>query len=403
MYPDLFTLPGGWGIKTYGFCMMVGFLSAVWMSMKRAERVKADPDVVLDMGFLALVFGVAGARAFFVIHYWESLFADQPNPLWAVIDITQGGLEFLGGFLGAAAAIFVYGMIKRVSVRMYMDILAPGVMWGLAFGRIGCFFNGCCWGGLCTVDHTHEAKYVWAVEFPYGSPAFARQWEDRQITVPAELTPTASDRLPFDDMLVSQHALNMPVEARERPRQEFRTLAEEYKKAKEADPEGKTEKTQSIEKDLKKARADLIAHEVKLQSLEMVLRMPSRVVPTRRISVSELQDIAAKYHTLPVQPTQLFSSIHAFILSGLLSAMFYIRKRHGVVTASIFLFYPIPRMLLESIRADNPGDVVGLTASQAVSLVMLAGGIIAMIILYKFMPERSPLAVPYVPKEEESK
>jgi len=401
MYPELFTLPGGFGIKTYGFFMMVGFLSAVWMSMKRAERVKADPDIVLDMGFLALVFGVGGARAFFVIHYWQSQFADKPDKLMAIIDITQGGLEFLGGFLGAALAIFLYGMIKRVSVRMYMDILAPGVMWGLAFGRLGCFFNGCCFGGVCDVDHAaahaHEAKYVWAVQFPFGSPAGVRQWRDRQITVPAELVPTSAQQVPYTDLLVSGHSLNMSVEQRETPRRVFKDALEAYKKAKEEDPDSK--KTKKLETELKTARAAMEAHEMKLWGLRLAQRLPSREVPTRPTSVSELEEIAAQYRTRPVHPTQLYSSIHAFLLSGVFSAMFYRRKRHGVVAASIFLFYPIPRMLLEVIRADNPVDVGGLTASQSVSLVMLAGGIVAMIILYKFLPERSPLAVPYVPKE----
>ena len=65
----------------------------------------------------------------------------------------------------------------------------------------------------------------------------------------------------------------------------------------------------------------------------------------------------------------------------MLSAMFYVRKRHGVVIASIFLFYPIPRLLLESIRADNPTDVAGFTASQGVSLIMFIGAIIVGLVI----------------------
>ena len=61
MHPEFFTLPIiGIAIKSYGFCLMVGFLSAVWLAMRRAQRVKANPDVVLDMSFLALLFGSWG-------------------------------------------------------------------------------------------------------------------------------------------------------------------------------------------------------------------------------------------------------------------------------------------------------------------------------------------------------
>jgi len=396
MHPDLITLPNGFGIKTYGFCMMVGFLSAVWMSMRRAERVKADADVVLDLGLLSLLFGVGGARAFYVIHYWQTQFADRPNKLIAVIDITEGGLEFLGGFLGAFFAITIYSLIKKISMRMYMDILAPGVMWGLAFGRLGCFFNGCCFGGLCEVEHTHEAKYTWAVQFPFASPAQYREWEERQVTVPAELITTSPQRLMPG--IIPGRDLSMSPERRDGPLRQYTDAVEAYRTAKEEDPQsGATEQAKGA---VEKARKAWDEHQNKIGAILLAQQMPSRVNPKRNTSVSELADIAAAHRSLPVHPTQLYSSIHALILSGVLSAMFYVRKRHGVVIASIFLFYPIPRMLLESIRADNPGDVGGLTASQGISLIMLTGAIIAMIVLYKFLPERSPLAVPVEKKEE---
>lgn len=402
MHPDLFTLPGGMGIKTYGFCMMVGFLSAVWMSMRRATRVKADPDVVLDLGFLSLLFGVGGARIFYVAHYWQTQFADRSNKLLAIVDITEGGLEFLGGFLGAFFAIAVYSYIKKISVRMYMDILAPGVMWGLAFGRLGCFFNGCCFGGLCDVDYrdtTHTASHVsyrWGVQFPFASPAQRQQWEEREVTIPAELISTRAEQL--FPMIVPNSDIQMSVERRDGPLRDYRDAVKAFRAAKEADPN--SEETKRLQIVAEQAQNALKDHETKISALRMAMQYPSRINPDRRISVSELADIASTRRSLSIHPTQLYSSIHAFILSGLLSAMFYIRKRHGVVIASVFLFYPLPRVLLESIRADNPLDVAGLTISQSVSIVMFVGAVIALIVLYKCLPERSPLAVPFVPKEE---
>ncbi len=402
MHPDLFTLPGGLGIKTYGFCMMVGFLSAVWMSMKRATRVKADPDVVLDLGFLSLLFGVGGARIFYVVHYWQTQFADRSNKLLAIVDITEGGLEFLGGFLGAFFAIAVYSYFKKISVRMYMDILAPGVMWGLAFGRIGCFFNGCCFGGLCDVDYRETTRAAttlsssWGVQFPFASPAHRQQWEERKVTVPAELISTRAEQL--FPVIVPNGDIQMSVERRDGPLRDYRDAVKAFRAAKEEDPNSEeTKRLRIIAEKTKKALKD---HETKISALRMAMQYPSRVNPDRRISVSELADIAHTRRSLSIHPTQLYSSIHAFILSGVLSAMFYVRKRHGVVIASVFLFYPLPRVLLESIRADNPLDVAGLTISQSVSIIMFVGAVIALIVLYKCLPERSPLAVPFVPKQE---
>ena len=109
MRPELWTIPGlDWSIKSYGFMMMCGFLIAIWFAMRRAMRVKADPDMILNIGFVSLLCGVGGARLFFVIHYWESNFATAANPLWEALKITSGGLEYYGGLVGAILGGVLY-------------------------------------------------------------------------------------------------------------------------------------------------------------------------------------------------------------------------------------------------------------------------------------------------------
>lgn len=394
MHPELFTLPGGYTIKTYGFFMMLGFLSGVWLAMRRAQRVKADPDVVLDLGFLSLLFGVGGARVFYVIHYWPQ-FADAPNLLLAIVDVTKGGLEFLGGFLGAFAAISVYAWLKTrkgrpISIRLYLDILAPSAMWGLAFGRLGCFFNGCCFGSVCLASGGgHEAQFPWAVEFPFGSPAFVRQWEDREVSVPAELLFAAHGSLsPFP---VPEMQLSVAVDKREGSLRRAEEAAEAYRVAKSESPD--SERTAALKRAAEAALQAAKSRNQELVALRAAQQFPSRLNPERRTSVSELQVLAAQAHSLPVHPTQLYSSIHAFLLSGVLSAVFYVRRRHGIVIGILLMMYPVPRLLLEMIRADNPLDVGGLTASQFVSLLLVVGGAVWLYFVYKFLPERSPYAV----------
>ncbi len=395
MHPELFTLPGGLSIKTYGFCLMVGFLTAVWLAMRRAQRVKANPDTVLDISFFALIFGVGGARMFYVAHYWAE-FAGAENTLLAVIDIRRGGLEFLGGFLAATAAILAYLTWKKQSIRLYLDIMAPSAMWGLALGRLGCFFNGCCFGSLCLVPGTQQAAVPWAVQFPYHSPAHIKQWENRRTTIPAELIVTPEGAL--QSGLVPNASLSMSVERREGPLLAYRELREEYLKAKAESPEGKV----AAELTAKFATAKEAAqkHERTLAALRSAQRYPSRVEPTRRTSVSELEDLAGVHRSLPVHPTQLYSFVHAIILSGFLSALFYVRKRHGVVIAALFVLYPIARVVLEQIRTDNPHQAAGLTISQLVSLGMFVAGVAYMVYLYKYLPQRSPYAdAAAVPKD----
>jgi phosphatidylglycerol:prolipoprotein diacylglycerol transferase len=69
--------------------------------------------------------------------------------------------------LGAVTVIILYLRYHKLPARRYLDILAIGLMLALVFGRIGCFFNGCCYGKPTDVP--------WAVRFPYGSLAYQSQ------------------------------------------------------------------------------------------------------------------------------------------------------------------------------------------------------------------------------------
>ena len=385
MHPELFRVPFvGITVKTYSFCLMIGFLTAVWFAMRRADRVKASAERVLGMSFLSLIFGVGGARLFFVVHYWQAQFADAPNKFFAIIDIRQGGLEFLGGLLGAVAAALVYLVVTKQSMRLYLDIMAPGAMWGLAFGRIGCFFNGCCFGGLCVVAGTAEPAHDWAVQFPFGSPAQTRHWEDRHVTVPAELI-SGNSAFPY---LIAASALELSPEIVQLPKRRVEMI----KTAISDSSEGTTARKQQLADHLTTADelldASLDSNHIAAPDAPLAGRPPPS--PDRQTSQTELQDLAAGARSLPIHPTQLYAAIHAFALCGLLTAVLYRRKRHGLVIGLMFLLYPIGRVILETIRVDNPHDSAGLTVSQFLGIVLFMSAAVYLFVLYTKMPVRSP-------------
>ena len=413
MHPELWRIPGvGWPIKSYGFMLMCGFLVAIWFAMRRGTRVKADPDLVLNLGFVSLICGVAGARAFFVAHYWRSIFATTDNPLLAAINITSGGLEYYGGLIAAVVGCLVYlwffarqwaagddpaaPVRRRPSLRLYLDIVAPAVMLGLAFGRAGCFLNGCCWGGLCVKQENQEQKaaLAWAVRFPFGSPAHHRQWENRQVTVPAELIfdhPT-NPNAPF---LLSAESLEAPFEEVEWPKNRLRDAQERYSRSKARDPE--SAEARELEQEVKEARERFDQASGRHFTVYTAMNYPSREDPTRTISRTELADLAEKHCSLPVHPAQLYGLVNALLLSLVLSALFYRRRRHGLVFGVMFVLYPVSRVILELIRVDNPYDVGGLTISQAFSAGAFLFGVAYVYVLCRRMPLRSIRAVPYAP------
>jgi phosphatidylglycerol:prolipoprotein diacylglycerol transferase len=144
-----------------------------------ARRSGLDPEIFANAALIALLSGVIGARLSHVIENWHQ-YTDSSRSAWAnfreAINIAEGGLTYYGGFLMAMVCCIAYGLWKRVPIRLGMDILAPCIMIGLGFGRIGCFLNGCCFGAQCNLP--------WAVEFPYHSYAYMEEYEKNQLKTP---------------------------------------------------------------------------------------------------------------------------------------------------------------------------------------------------------------------------
>ena len=183
MQPILFHLPWlGTPIYGYGLMMVLGFLVAVQLTQFLAKRSGQNPDVFVNAGLIALVAGVVGARLSHIFENWPE-FSNPAVGLWgnlkAMANLRSGGLTFFGGLLFAFPITLLYGYLKRVPLRLGMDIVAPALMIGLAFGRVGCFLNGCCYGAECNLP--------WAVHYPYYSNAYIDHVNEGKIAPPPDL------------------------------------------------------------------------------------------------------------------------------------------------------------------------------------------------------------------------
>jgi phosphatidylglycerol:prolipoprotein diacylglycerol transferase len=164
----LFTIPtyffGEVKVFGYGAMLVLAFLCSTWLATWRARREKLDPDVILDMAFWIFFMGLVGARLFYCIQYW----GHGIDSMLDVVQYWKGGIVYYGGILGGVIAFFVYRHYRPFPLRPYLDALAPSIMVGTLFGRLGCFLNGCCYGDLCDLP--------WAVSFPRLSPPWERQY-----------------------------------------------------------------------------------------------------------------------------------------------------------------------------------------------------------------------------------
>jgi len=137
---------GEWGVLPlygYGLAMAVGFLAAILTAARRAKRDGRPPEVLHNCALACFFGGVFGARAFFVIQNYE-----QFSSPWDLLRIWEGGLTFYGGFVVATLAVVGYLRLSRRPILYWLDVITPSLALGLAFGRLGCFLNGCCYGDV---------------------------------------------------------------------------------------------------------------------------------------------------------------------------------------------------------------------------------------------------------------
>ena len=404
MHPVLFRVPViGYEVPGYGLALMIGFLLSIVWATRRAMKSGADPDVVLNCGFLALIGGVVGARVMYVWHYWEQYAhrGDFLAVVRAVIDVRQGGLEVYGGVIAVVVLVLGYLWWSKHSVRWYLDIMAPSAALGMALGRVGCFLNGCCWGGTCDLP--------WAVQFPYGSPAEVRQWSEGQpgAGLPEQLLFVAPGGMFIDGtgaIPIPREFLAMSVAELDA----LRKLGEQHA------PKLKQLETELAAATDPKQRAAL---EAEIQGLERQVntalqhsggcacRAPPLAALTQMkkydLDAAELKALARQYPSLPVHPTQLYSSIALGLLAALLSAVYWRRTRDGQVICVFLFIEPPTRWLIEILRADNPVDTAGFTISQFLALLLSLAGLLGLFALRR-LPPRSPRARLWEPPDEDA-
>lgn len=140
MKPALLLYPH---ISSYPVLLLLGFFFGWLLARSRANFFGIEKRHLDNIALILPIAGLFGARFFARLFYAKLGF-------WEALKVWEGdGLVFYGGFIFGAASVLAYGITRRVRLLPLLDCLAPSIALGLAFGRIGCFMAGCCWGDAC--------------------------------------------------------------------------------------------------------------------------------------------------------------------------------------------------------------------------------------------------------------
>ena len=141
MLPDPLFL----NVHMYGIMIAVGILFA-FLVLFRYSKVLGLPGKLTDLvyydGIVSILLGF-GAAALFQATY---NYIEHPENGFHLGE----GITFLGGIIGGTVVYLVIWIIfrKKVPGSLFdiMPVIPCMITIGHAFGRIGCFFAGCCYG-----------------------------------------------------------------------------------------------------------------------------------------------------------------------------------------------------------------------------------------------------------------
>ena len=155
--------------------MALGFFAAWQVLSYLCKKIGRPFEPLGNLVVSLMIAGVLGSRIAYVIEHWQAEFAAHPLD---VIRIDQGGLMFYGGFILAVLVFVGWCIVKKDHPLALGDLLCVVIPLGHAFGRIGCFFYGCCYGKL--------SSSCVAVAFPRASPAWYEQMNAGLISATAQ-------------------------------------------------------------------------------------------------------------------------------------------------------------------------------------------------------------------------
>ncbi|MEI7999146.1 MAG: prolipoprotein diacylglyceryl transferase [Candidatus Omnitrophota bacterium] len=141
MHPILFSI-GPLTIYSYGVTIALAVIICSWALSHDAKAYKIPSDVIYDLIFWTVAWGILGARVFYVFLTWDYF----SHNLLEMIMLQHGGLAWQGGLIGGLLAGIWFVRSKKLPLRILLDLVAPYIALGQSIGRVGCFLNGCCYG-----------------------------------------------------------------------------------------------------------------------------------------------------------------------------------------------------------------------------------------------------------------
>ena len=338
-------------IYGYGMMLFLAYIACSWLAGRLAKREGIDRRLLSDMAIWLFVTGIIGGRL-------GHVFVENPdmlkNPV-RMLYLWDGGLVLYGALIGGTIGYIVFWrrtlVPANISFLKMADVAAPCLALGIALGRVGCLFTGCCYGNVACASCP-------SIEFPLPSAPTAEMarlgYEHAAgfgvspgeggvvVTAVEPRSPAAEAGVQVDDRIVMINGIDIRRDRKE----------------------------QHDGKEIVLSPYDQFSSAL-FTGWPPAQRQLSLVI--LRGQAGEQVELAFTPSSLGLHPTQIYETISMCLLVFFLLSFFPYKQRDGMVLALFMVGYAMHRFVNEMLRMDNPPIFLGMTFSQVVSVLVLAG------------------------------
>ncbi len=158
MNPEIFRI-GDFSIRWYSVLILVGIIIGFILAEREGKKFNLPKDFIFNLGFWVVIFGVIGARLYYVIFN----FGMYKDNLIDIFKVWNGGLAIHGGIIAGLITLIIYCHINKVNFLRVADIVVPSLILAQAIGRWGNFFNGEAHGPVTTLanlENLHIPSFI---------------------------------------------------------------------------------------------------------------------------------------------------------------------------------------------------------------------------------------------------
>ena len=144
------TIPTFFIVISFSLSLLTLYLS------RRVDLFTKNRQQAFDLALILMIAGFVGGRLFHIFYEEWPFYKKYPLQM---LYFWQGGFVFFGGFITAVVATWLYCRWRQTSFLSWADFFAPLLSLGHAFGRVGCFLSGCCYGQYCDLPFAINGRH----------------------------------------------------------------------------------------------------------------------------------------------------------------------------------------------------------------------------------------------------